>query len=139
MDGSHYCADSGISGRWARAKHVRASACKIAAIEGHWENRLGVATPLILFGIPDMEQERTKFALEVPLPWQPDPDSQSEPTDPRAKSFPPADRPNSTVVFWSFRIMVGLGLLMITQGILSLWLRYKKNCTPLDRSSGSSC
>lgn len=28
MDGSHYCADSGISGRWARAKHVRASACK---------------------------------------------------------------------------------------------------------------
>ncbi len=39
---------------------------KIAAIEGHWENRPGVATPLILFGIPDMEQERTKFALEVP-------------------------------------------------------------------------
>ena len=33
---------------------------KIAAIEGHWENRPGEATPLLLFGLPDMEQERTR-------------------------------------------------------------------------------
>ncbi|MCL7708295.1 cytochrome ubiquinol oxidase subunit I, partial [Enterobacter kobei] len=39
---------------------------KIAAIEGHWENPPGEATPLTLFGIPDMDEERTKYALEVP-------------------------------------------------------------------------
>ncbi|HCQ8150445.1 TPA: cytochrome ubiquinol oxidase subunit I, partial [Klebsiella pneumoniae] len=99
---------------------------KIAAIEGHWENRSGVATPLILFGIPDMEQERTKFALEVPYLGSLILTHSLNQQIPALKSFPPADRPNSTVVFWSFRIMVGLGLLMITQGILSLWLRYKK-------------
>ena len=31
------------------------------------------------------------------------------------------------MVFWSFRVMVGLGLLMITAGIWSVWLRYRKN------------
>jgi cytochrome d ubiquinol oxidase subunit I len=28
---------------------------------------------------------------------------------PALKEFPPEDRPNSTIVFWSFRVMVGLG------------------------------
>lgn len=40
---------------------------KIAAIEGHWENRPGEATPLLLFGLPDMEQERTRYGLRSPL------------------------------------------------------------------------
>ena len=37
------------------------------------------------------------------------------------------------IVFWSFRVMVGLGLLMIATGLFSLWLRYKKKLydTPL--------
>ncbi len=73
-----------------------------------------------------MEQERTKFALEVPYLGSLILTHSLNQQIPALKSFPPADRPNSTVVFWSFRIMVGLGLLMITQGILSLWLRYKK-------------
>lgn len=33
---------------------------------GHWENRPGEATPLLLFGLPDMEQERTRYGLEIP-------------------------------------------------------------------------
>ena len=39
---------------------------KIAAIEGHWENKPGEATPLLLFGVPDMAEERTKYGLEIP-------------------------------------------------------------------------
>ncbi|MDI6949712.1 cytochrome ubiquinol oxidase subunit I, partial [Serratia sp. Se-RSmG] len=42
---------------------------------------------------------------------------------PAMKEFPPEDRPNSTIVFWSFRIMVALGLLMIVAGLWSLLLR----------------
>jgi cytochrome d ubiquinol oxidase subunit I len=42
---------------------------------------------------------------------------------PALKEFPPEDRPNSTIVFWSFRVMVGLGMLMIFTGLWSLWLR----------------
>jgi cytochrome d ubiquinol oxidase subunit I len=42
------------------------------------------------------------------------------------KSFPKNERPNSLILFWSFRAMVGLGLLMIALGAWSLWLRVKK-------------
>lgn len=99
---------------------------KIAAIEGHWENLPGEATPLLLFGVPDMEEERTKYGLEIPalgsLILTHSPDKQV----PALKDFPKEDRPNSLIVFWSFRIMVGMGLLMITLGVLSVWLRYRR-------------
>ncbi len=39
---------------------------KIAAVEGHWENKSGESVPLILFGWPDMAAETTRYALEVP-------------------------------------------------------------------------
>ena len=39
---------------------------KIAAIEGHWENTPGEAVSLALFAIPDMQQERNRYAIEVP-------------------------------------------------------------------------
>jgi cytochrome d ubiquinol oxidase subunit I len=98
---------------------------KIAAIEGHWSNADGEPTPLILFGIPNMEEERTDYALKIPvlgsLILR---HSLTEPI-PALKDFPKDERPNSPVVFWSFRIMVALGMLMILQGLYSLWLRRK--------------
>ncbi|WP_215845630.1 MULTISPECIES: cytochrome ubiquinol oxidase subunit I [Pantoea] len=98
---------------------------KIAAIEGHWENPPGEATPLILFGIPDMEEERTKYALEVPYLGSLILTHSLDKQVPALKTFPKEDRPNSTVIFWSFRVMVAMGLLMITLGVVSLWLRFK--------------
>ena len=41
------------------------------------------------------------------------------------KEFAPEDRPNSTVVFWTFRVMVGLGTLMLLLGVWSAWLRWR--------------
>jgi len=98
---------------------------KIAAIEGHWENPPGEATPLILFGLPDMEEERTKYALEIPYLGSLILTHSLDKQVPALKSFPKEDRPNSTIIFWSFRVMVAMGLLMITLGVVSLWLRYK--------------
>ncbi|MDO6581200.1 cytochrome ubiquinol oxidase subunit I [Photobacterium sp. 2_MG-2023] len=99
---------------------------KIAAIEGHWDNSAGEPTPLILFGWPNMETERTDYAIEIPamasLILK---HSLTEPI-PALKDFPADERPYSPLIFWSFRIMVALGLLMIGQGLVSVWLR-KKN------------
>src|SRR5882724_12023363 len=39
---------------------------KIAAVEGHWENQPGESVPLILFGLPDMNAETTRYALQIP-------------------------------------------------------------------------
>jgi len=98
---------------------------KIAAIEGHWENPPGEATPLILFGIPDMDEERTKYAVEIPYLGSLILTHSLDKQVPALKTFPKEDRPNSLIIFWSFRVMVAMGLLMITLGVVSLWLRYK--------------
>lgn len=99
---------------------------KIAAIEGHWENEPGEATPLILFGMPDMDAEETKYKIEIPYLGSMILTHSLEKQVPALKEFPKEDRPNSLIVFWSFRIMVGLGMLMILVGVWGAWLRYKK-------------
>jgi cytochrome d ubiquinol oxidase subunit I len=98
---------------------------KIAAMEGHWQNAPGQSVPLILFGWPDMQAETTRAAIQVPHlgslilthTW----DGQIR----GLKEFAAEDRPNSTVIFWTFRVMVGLGMLMLLLGIWSLWLRVR--------------
>ncbi|HGN9273664.1 TPA: cytochrome ubiquinol oxidase subunit I [Providencia stuartii] len=100
---------------------------KVAAMEGHWENKPGEATPLILFGIPNMEKEKTEYALEIPYLASIILTHSLDKQVPALKDYPPEDRPNVFMVFWSFRVMVGLGLLMIAAGVWGLWLRYRKN------------
>lgn len=96
---------------------------KIAAIEGHWENQPGEGVPLILFGWPDMEAETTRYKLEIPRAGSLLLTHSWDGTIPALKEFAPQDRPNSTVVFWTFRVMVGLGVLMIVFALAGLWLR----------------
>ncbi|MBV7563561.1 cytochrome ubiquinol oxidase subunit I [Pseudomonas sp. sia0905] len=98
---------------------------KIAAIEGHWDNSSGEPTPLILFGWPDMAREETRFKIEVPYLGSLILTHSLDKQVPALKEFAKEDRPNSTIVFWSFRIMVAMGLLMILAGVWSLWLRWR--------------
>ena len=96
---------------------------KLAAMEGHWQNHPGEAVPLLLFGIPDMEEERTRYAVGIPHLGSIILTHTMDGQIPALKDFPREDRPNSLMVFWSFRLMVGLGLLMIALGAWSLFLR----------------
>jgi cytochrome bd ubiquinol oxidase subunit I len=96
---------------------------KIAAIEGHWENHGDEPTPLILFGWPDMQREETRFKLAIPALGSLILTHSLDKQVPALKEFAKEDRPNSTIVFWTFRVMVGLGMLMILTGLWGLWLR----------------
>ena len=98
---------------------------KIAAIEGHWENTPGQSVPLILFGWPDMAAETTRYALEVPVLGSLILTHEWNGKIPGLKEFARDDRPNSTIVFWTFRVMVGLGTLMLLLGVWSAWLRWR--------------
>ena len=100
---------------------------KVAAMEGHWgdENEPGEGLPLLLFVWPDMEAETTRFAVGVPRLGSLILTHSWDGTIPGLKDFPAEDRPNATVVFWSFRVMVGLGLLMILLGGLGLVQRWR--------------
>jgi cytochrome bd ubiquinol oxidase subunit I len=97
---------------------------KIAAIEGHWENPPG-AVALNLIGWPDMAAETTRYAIEVPHLGSLILTHSWDGRVPGLKDFPRQDRPNSTVVFWTFRLMVGLGGLMALLGLLSALLRLR--------------
>ena len=96
---------------------------KIAAIEGHWENKPGEASPLVLFGLPDMAAETTRYSIEVPYLGSLILTHSLDKQIPALKSFAKEDRPNSTIIFWSFRVMAGLGMLMLACALLALVLR----------------
>jgi cytochrome d ubiquinol oxidase subunit I len=96
---------------------------KIAAIEGHWDDQPGESVPLVLFGLPDMRAETTRHAIEVPYVGSLVLTHDLHGRIAGLKQFPAADRPNSTIVFWTFRVMAGLGMLMLLLGAWSLLLR----------------
>ncbi|MGI4856660.1 MAG: cytochrome ubiquinol oxidase subunit I [Janthinobacterium lividum] len=94
---------------------------KIAAIEGIWDTEQGAA--LNLFGIPDMDAEITKYRISVPHLGSLILTHEWNGEIRGLKSFPKADRPNSTLIFWTFRVMAGLGMLMILMSFVGLALR----------------
>jgi cytochrome d ubiquinol oxidase subunit I len=97
---------------------------KVAAMEGLWETKRGA--PLLLFGWPDQQEEATKFAVEIPklssliLTHELDGEVRG------LKEWPQNERPPVAIVFWSFRIMVGLGMLMIATGLIAIILYFRK-------------
>ncbi|MFN7038247.1 MAG: cytochrome ubiquinol oxidase subunit I [Alphaproteobacteria bacterium] len=90
---------------------------KIAAIEGLWETK--AAVPLQLFGWPDQEAEETKYSLEIPKLASIILAHDAEAEIKGLKEWDKKDRPPVAIVFWSFRIMVGIGLMMALIGIVS--------------------
>lgn len=97
---------------------------KIMAMEGHFESHPDGA-PLILFGIPNAAEKRVDYAVEVPklssLILKHDLDAPL----PGLDTIPDDEEPPVGVVFWSFRIMVGLGFLMLGLGMFSLAARWR--------------
>ena len=100
---------------------------KIAAMEGHWETRAG--QPLILVGWPSMAAETTYYTVELPKLGSLILTHDWNGTVKGLKAWPPQERPNATIVFWSFRIMVGIGVLMVLVGLWSLLQRYRGQLT----------
>jgi cytochrome d ubiquinol oxidase subunit I len=101
---------------------LRHQPAKIAAIEGIWETEQG-GTALNLFGVPDMEAETTRYRVSVPHLGSLILTHTWDGSINGLKSFPREDRPNSTLVFWTFRVMVGLGMLMALMALVGLLLR----------------
>jgi cytochrome d ubiquinol oxidase subunit I len=97
---------------------------KVAAMEGHFEAEIEGA-PLILFGLPDMEAAETRYAVSIPKLGSLILAHELDGTVRGLKSFPREDWPRVPIVFWSFRLMVGLGVLMMATGLVSLWLRWR--------------
>ncbi len=97
---------------------------KVMAMEGHFQSHPHGA-PLILFGIPNSAENRIDYAIQIPkassLILKHDLNAPLDGLD----TIPKEDQPPVGIVFWSFRIMVGLGLLMAGLGAFGLFARYR--------------
>lgn len=98
---------------------------KVMAMEGHFQSHPNGA-PLILFGIPDQDAQMVRYAIEIPkassLILKHDLNAPLKGLDTIAR----ADQPPVPIVFWSFRIMVGLGFAMLGVGAWSLLARARR-------------
>lgn len=96
---------------------------KVAAMEGHFTSE--TQAPLYLFGWPNEETQKVDYAIKVPglasLILKHDIDAEVTGLD----AFPRDEWPPVPIVFWSFRIMVALGVLMVVLGIWSACLRWR--------------
>ncbi|KTD48235.1 cytochrome d ubiquinol oxidase subunit I [Legionella quinlivanii] len=96
---------------------------KTAAMEGVWETQK--AAPLVLFAWPSQQEQKNYYSVEIPglaslintHHW----DGELL----GLKSVPPADQPRVAPVFFSFRAMVGIGVLMLLTALTALYLRFR--------------
>ena len=94
---------------------------KLAAMEGLWETQ--ARAPAVLFAIPDEQAERNHAEVAIPvlasiyLAHSPDAVIKG------LKEARPEDRPPVAPVFYAFRVMVGIGILMLGMAVWGLWLR----------------
>lgn len=91
---------------------------KVAAMEGLWETRAGV--PLLLFALPDQASRTNRFEIGVPklasLILTHDADGVVQGLNEFVGNHPPV-----APVFWGFRIMVGVGMLMLIISWIAAW------------------
>ena len=97
---------------------------KLAAIEGNWE--AGAREPLTLFAWPDQQAETNHYAVEVPLLGSIILTHSADGVVPGLTQFAPEDRPPVAVVFFTFRLMVGIGLIFLAIVLTSLVLRARR-------------
>jgi len=101
---------------------LRYQPAKIMAMEGHYQSHPNGA-PLILFGIPNPQAKRIDYVIEIPglssLILKHDINAPMAGLD----TIPVTEQPPVAILFWSFRVMVGLGLAMLGLGLWSLLAR----------------
>jgi len=101
---------------------------KVAAIEGSWTRPPeGAGEPLRLFALPDMAERRNHWEVAIPRIGSLYLTHDLSGTIAALDEFPPQDIPPVPAVFFAFRIMVGLGVLMFVQGLSSLVLRWRQS------------
>ena len=96
---------------------------KVAAMEGHWETSGNV--PLLLFAIPDQEAQINRFEIGIPNLASLILTHSTDGVIQGLNEFAPEEQPPVWIVFWAFRVMVGIGLLMIATALIGLLLRRK--------------
>lgn len=97
---------------------------KFAAIEGRWNDQQPASEILVAW--PDPKDERNRFEIAVPYLGSVIGSMNLTSKELGIKSFPVEDRPPVVIPFFSFRIMVGCGLLMLAIAWFGSWLSFSE-------------
>jgi cytochrome d ubiquinol oxidase subunit I len=109
----------------------RLQPAKVAAIEAHWDtNKPGTGAPWNMLAWPDPENERNFFQIEIPYALSLLITHKPTGIVPGLKDFPKQDRPPIVLPFYSFRLMVGIGFMMVAVMLWTLWEWRKGGLTP---------
>ncbi|WP_137181037.1 cytochrome ubiquinol oxidase subunit I [Roseomonas sp. AR75] len=100
---------------------------KVAAMEGHWHT--GGNVPLILFAIPDEATRSNRFEVSIPHGASLILTHSLDGVVPGLDQFE-GKHPPVAPVFFAFRIMVGVGVLMIGFGLLGAWFLWRRGALP---------
>lgn len=103
---------------------LRYQPVKTAAIEANWQTQTGA--PLILFAVPLQDQQRNAWEIGIPKLGSLINTHHLNGELPGLTTVPAADRPWVAPVFYSFRIMVGLGVLMLLLAVIGAILLYQQ-------------
>jgi cytochrome bd ubiquinol oxidase subunit I len=103
------------------AKHQPA---KLAAMEGHWDG--SVPAPFVIFAWPDEQAELNRYAISIPELGSLLITHERGGLFPGLKDFPRDERPPVAPVFFAFRLMVAIGLVMIAVGVVGVWLWWRR-------------
>jgi cytochrome bd ubiquinol oxidase subunit I len=101
---------------------------KLAAMEGHWETWESNA-PLILFALPNQAELDNDYAIEIPGIGSWIVTGSFGGKIRGLKEWPVSEHPPVPIVFWSFRIMVGIGMLMLFIGYVGALLIWRSDIT----------
>jgi cytochrome d ubiquinol oxidase subunit I len=96
---------------------------KFAAIEARWKNEQPASETLVAW--PDESQQRNLYAISVPKLGSFIASGNFTAPEVGLESFPPEDRPSVVIPFWGFRIMVGMGLIMLAVSWFGNLLRWR--------------
>lgn len=96
---------------------------KVAAMEGDWETRRG--QPLVLFAWPNETAERNEYEVAIPKLGSLILTHDWEGEVAGLKSVPPQERPPVPAVFFAFRAMVGIGLILLAIVFTGAFLRWR--------------
>ena len=97
---------------------------KLAAMEGNWETQAGA--PLLLFALPSKDEQSNLFEIGIPNLASIVLTHHADGVVPGISEASPAEQPPASIVFWTFRAMVGIGFLMIGVGLWGLVLRLRR-------------
>jgi len=100
---------------------------KLAAIEAHWETNPHNGAPFAVIALPDMKEEMNRYEIAIPFGLSLLVTHSLNGRVQGLKEFPREDRPNVFILFWAFRFMVAIGLILF---FVMVWgaLLWRRGC-----------